>query len=99
MSKVFFLIKPNLSFFFSFLVNDIWVLFKNSWAFQVTQAVKNPLANAGDAGEAGSVLGSGKIPWRIKWQPTPGFLPGKSHGQRNLLGHSLGGHKELDTTE
>ena len=23
-----------------------------------------------------------RIPWRIKWQPTPGFLPGKSHGQR-----------------
>ena len=25
-----------------------------------------------------------KIPWRRKWQPTPVFLPGKSHGQRNL---------------
>ena len=24
-----------------------------------------------------------KIPWRNKWQPTPVFLPGKSHGQRN----------------
>ena len=24
----------------------------------------------------------GKIPWRRKWQPTPLFLPGKSHGQR-----------------
>ena len=22
----------------------------------------------------------GKIPWRRKWQPTPVFLPGKSHG-------------------
>ena len=26
------------------------------------------------------------IPWRGKWQPTPVFLPGKSHGQRNLVG-------------
>ena len=26
----------------------------------------------------------GKIPWRRKWQPTPVFLPGKSHGQRSL---------------
>jgi len=26
----------------------------------------------------------GKIPWRRKWQTTPVFLPGKSHGQRNL---------------
>ena len=23
----------------------------------------------------------GKIPWRGTWQPTPGFLPGESHGQ------------------
>ena len=30
----------------------------------------------------------GKIPWRIKWQPIPVFLPGKSHGQRSLVGHS-----------
>ena len=26
----------------------------------------------------------GKIPWRRKWQPTPVFLSGKSHGQRSL---------------
>ena len=26
----------------------------------------------------------GKIPWRMKWQPTPVFLPGESHGQRSL---------------
>ena len=25
-----------------------------------------------------------KIPWRRRWQPTPVFLPGKSHGQRSL---------------
>ena len=30
----------------------------------------------------------GKIPWRRKWQPTPVFLPGKSHGQRSLVGYS-----------
>ena len=28
------------------------------------------------------------IIWRMKWQPTPVFLPGKSHGQRSLAGHS-----------
>ena len=37
--------------------------------------------------------------WRRKWQPTPIFLPGKSHGQRSLVGYSPWGHKELDTTE
>ena len=30
----------------------------------------------------------GKIPWRREWQPTPVFLPGKSHGQRSLVGYS-----------
>ena len=37
--------------------------------------------------------------WRRKWQPTPVLLPGKSHGRRSLVGHSLWGRKELDTTE
>ena len=27
-----------------------------------------------------------KIPGRRKWQPTQAFLPGKSHGQRSLVG-------------
>ena len=29
-----------------------------------------------------------KIPRRRKWQSTPVFLPGKSHGQRRLTGYS-----------
>ena len=41
----------------------------------------------------------GKIPWRRKWQSTPVFLPGKSHGLRILVGYSLWGRKESDTTE
>ena len=41
----------------------------------------------------------GKIPWRRKWQPTPVFLPGKSHGQKSLVGYSPWGHKESNTTE
>ena len=41
----------------------------------------------------------GKISWRSKWQPTPVFLPGESHGQRSLAGYKQWGHKELDTTE
>ena len=40
-----------------------------------------------------------KIPWGRKWQPIPVFLPGKSHGQRSLVGYSPRGHKEWDTTE
>ena len=40
-----------------------------------------------------------KIPWSRKWQPTPVFLPGKSHGHRSLVGQSPCAQKELDTTE
>ena len=39
------------------------------------------------------------IPWRREWLPTPVFLPGKSHGQRSLVGFSPWGRKESDTTE
>ena len=37
----------------------------------------------------------GKILWRRKWQPTPVFLPGKSHGQRSLGGYSPWGCKKV----
>ena len=49
----------------------------------------------------------GKILWRRTWQSIPVFLPGESHGQRSLEGHSPQGHMTLwshvsiesDTTE
>ena len=41
----------------------------------------------------------GKFPWRRKWQPTPVFLPGESHGQRSLAGTVHGVAKEEGTTE
>ena len=37
--------------------------------------------------------------WRRKWQPTPVFLPGESHGRGSLVGCCLRGHTESDTTE
>ena len=39
------------------------------------------------------------LSWRRQWQPTPVFLPGKSHGWRSLVGCSPWGRKESDTTE
>ena len=36
---------------------------------------------------------------RRKWQPTPVFLPGESHGQRSLAGHGPWGRRDSDTTE
>ena len=58
--------------------------------------VKHPPASAGDPG---SIPGSGRSCCRRKWHPTPGFFPGKSHGQRSLVGYSPWAHKESDTTE
>ena len=40
-----------------------------------------------------------KIAGRRKWQPTPVFWPGESHGQRSLAVCTPWGHKESDTTE
>ena len=40
-----------------------------------------------------------KIHWRRMWQPTPVFLPGESHGQRNLASYSLQDGKGSDKTE
>ena len=49
--------------------------------------VKNPPANVRDARDKGSITQGRKIPRRRKCQPTPVFLPGKSHEQRSLAGY------------
>ena len=65
-------------------------------ASQVTLVVENLPANARDMG---SIPRLGKAPGKRKWQPTPVFLPGESHGQRILVGYSPWAHKESDITE
>ena len=47
--------------------------------------VKNLPANAEDSGDTGSTPGEDPLQ---KGQPTPVCLPGESHGQRSLVGHS-----------
>ena len=56
-------------------------------------AVKNPFTNAGDVR---LIPGFGKILLKRKWQPTPVFLPGKSHGQRSLLSYRPWCQEESD---
>ena len=36
---------------------------------------------------------------RRQWHPTPALLPGKSHGQRSLVGRGPWGRKESDKTQ
>ena len=57
----------------------------------MAQQVKNPLATQETQEMQFGSLG--------QEEPTPVFLPGKSHGQRRLVGYSSWGHKESDTTE
>ena len=61
--------------------------------------VKNLSANAGDARDMGLVPGLARSPGVGKWQPTPVFLPGKSHGERSLVGYSPQDCKESDITK
>jgi len=64
----------------------------------IASLVADGKTSARNAGDPGSIP-VGKIPWRRKWQSTPAFLPGKSHGRRSLIGYSPWGRKESDTTD
>ena len=68
------------------------------WASLMAHLVNSPPAmQEMQEMQVGSI--SRKSPWRRKWQPTPVFLPEKSHGQRSLVGSSPKGHKESNETE
>ena len=56
-------------------------------------------ASAYNAGDPGSIPGLGRSPGEGNGNPLPAFLPGKSHGERSLVGYSPWGRKESDMTE
>ena len=66
------------------------------WSFPGGSEVKVSACNAGDQG---SIPGQGRFPRRRKWQPTPVFLPGESHGRKSLVGYRPPDHNEQDSTE
>ena len=78
---------------------------REGWLYQLQSQMisggsdnKESACNAGDLlqhGDSVSIPGSGRSPGG-EWPPTPVFLPGKSHGQRNLKGYSPWGLKESD---
>ena len=61
--------------------------------------IAQSVESACSAGDLGLIPGSGRSPWIRKWQPTPVFLPGESHGWRSLVGYSPWVRKQSDTTE
>ena len=56
--------------------------------FPGVSVVKNPLANAGDAGDAGSIPGLGRFPGGGHGDLLHLFLPGEFLQQRSLVGCS-----------
>ena len=58
--------------------------------------VKNLPANAGDTG---SVPELGRLPGEGNGNPLQYSCLGEFHGQRNLVGYSPWGRRELDMTE
>ena len=69
-----------------YFINYISFIVKEGTS-QVVLVVKNLPTNSGDVRDTGLIPGSGRFPWKRKWQPTPVFLPGESHGQRSLAGY------------
>ena len=55
--------------------------------------------SAFSAGDPGSISGLGRFPGEGNGNPLQYPWPGKSHGQRSLVGCSPWGCKELDTTD
>ena len=69
------------------------------WKSQVTLAVKNSPANAGDTRDARLIPGAGRSSGVKNGTPLHYSFPGKFHGQRSLEGYSPQDRKESDTTE
>ena len=65
----------------------------------VALLVKNPPASSGDEKDLGSVTGLGWPPGVGNGNSLQLFLPGVSHAQRSLAGHSPQGCNNSDTTE
>ncbi|KAB0356460.1 hypothetical protein FD754_000616, partial [Muntiacus muntjak] len=93
------------SYSFRVVLQELWCLMvskENMKLLQLPEAhpgSSDGKESAYNAGDPGSIPRSRRFPWRRKWQPTPLFLPGKSHGKRSLAGYSPWGHKELNMTE
>ena len=82
-----------------------------SQAFLASELLHNLTSSPGGAGDKASACQQrgpqrhrynacvGRIPWRRARQPTAVFLPGKSQGQRSLVGYGPWGPRESAMTE
>jgi len=77
---------PSVSFFLSLYLGLITGQVRDSQPFWLTRVLSALYMHIG-------------LDQRRQWHPTPVLLPGKSHGQRSLVGCSPWGLEESDTTE
>ena len=70
-------------------------VFSTLWDFPGGASGKEPTCQCRRCKRLGFNPWVRKIPWRRKWQPTPVFLPGESHGQRSPVGYSARGCKKI----
>ena len=66
---------------------------------RVGLVVKNPVANAEDIRDPGSIPGSGRSPGEGNGNPLQYSWLTNPHGQRSLMGYSPWDSKQSDTTE
>ena len=96
-------LEPLLSFCKESIVLVFYWL-KNSWSTKgqiasllIADVLKSTSQDTD--GEPSLIKVTCSIEWRRQWHPTPVLLPGKSHGQRNLVGCNPWGREESDTIE
>ena len=77
-----------------YLPFSVWLHLQ--WGFPGRSDGKESACNAGDSG---SIPGSGRSSGEGHGSPMPVFLPGEFCGQKNLVNYSLWGHKESNTAE
>jgi len=78
----------------------IWLMFLKVYSGCCAEKKKDRRART----EAGRIVWrqlqeSRRKTQRRQWHPTPVLLPGKCHGRRSLVGYSLWGREESETTE
>ena len=81
--------SPILSTCSAKMKNLIWGKLIKSVLLGLLSLVAQMVRICLQCGRPGFNPGVGKIPWRWEWLHTLVFLPGESHGQRILVGHSL----------
>ena len=93
------LVSPILLYFCYSSLDWLSNIYKHFLGLPGCASGKESACNAGDTGDVGSILGSGRSPGGGNGNPFQYSCLENLHGQRSLAGYRTWGHRELDTTE